>query len=168
MGDRTTVSIQIKESDWVALAKKYDEGNETKFESRVGVEENEFFEDGIVHVTCHEVNYAEWNTLEDLLKNEKVPYDKSWGAGGEYRGGHAYYRNVGGEYRGYEMYEGEDEAIADLEYALECIKKYPPDLAASIVEGRIKMKKPFIPTPLNESNSIVFIKDLVKEEVGES
>jgi hypothetical protein len=168
MGDRTTVTIQVKESHWIALAKKYDGGDEDKFESRVGVEENEFLEEGTVHLIAHEVNYGEWNTLEDLLRNEQVPFDKSWGAGSEYRGGHAYYRNVDGQYQGYEMYEGEDDAIADLEYALECIKKYPPDLAASIIEGKIKQKKPFVPTPLNESNSIVFMKDLAKEEVGES
>lgn len=169
MGDRTTVSIRIKESDWVALAKKYEGGNETKFETRVGVEENEFLENGIVHVTAYEVNYAEWNTLEDILKEEKVPYDKEWAAGGDYRGGVAYYRLHEGQYRGYEIVEGEDDLIRELEEILRIIKTecYSKELIYNIVEGRLKIKRPFIPSPLNESNSVDFMKE-IKEEVGES
>lgn len=166
MGDRTTVSIQVSERDWVYLANKYEGGNETKFESRVGVEENEFFEDGIVHVTQHEVNYAEWNTLEDILKEERISYDKTWGAGGDYNGGSAYYRTVDGQYRGMEIYENEEETIRTLEEVLELLKVegYSKEQVAQVVESKIYQKRPFIPDKLNRSNSA----DFIKEEVGES
>ena len=152
MGDRTWVYITIQIGNYKNLLKKYPD-----FKDKVGYASMEGYENLII-IKGEEINYANWGELEELLKENKIEYDKSWGAGGEYSSGIAYGRIINGKFKILEITDDDMSLLAFLEKVL---KLEPQDLLKEI-KDEYKRLKHFEPTPLNEPNSLKFIKDSKK------
>src|SRR5208283_2522464 len=109
MGDRTNVTITVPKNDYERLLAK--EGEiEATFRDVVGA--NEIDDDGDwVSRRGYEINYAEWGEVENILKENLIPLDKSWDAGGGFSAGESYVRVVNGEIQELEFHEDvRDEA----------------------------------------------------------
>jgi len=85
MGDRTTVTLDIRKTDFERIK------GEPWFEH--GEDEEEYAQGDIVLVSIihHEVNYGELPFLEHLAERG-IPYDVRWEAGGGYTAGYGFLR----------------------------------------------------------------------------
>lgn len=162
MGDRTWVNIHICESDYQRIIQEDFGGDESKFESQVYFEEkaDSHYGEGIIMFYASEVNYADWEDLESILKDKKIEYNKDWGDGGEYSAGEAFYRNIKGEYKSLEIYSSQQSELNILEEISKIIEE-GGDLkkVKSFVGKRIKYYMPFTPKPLNNSAALRYIEE---------
>ena len=119
MGDRTTVTLTVREKDYIRAKK---EGFNFEAEEE-DIEEASASGDKIslAHLVYHEVNYGELdflNTLQEML----IPYDTAWEAGCEYDRGSGHLRFNEDGSTCYAEYYGDDlqnVAIADVISAFE-------------------------------------------------
>ncbi|GEM_PF-2629090 len=126
MGDSTNVTITIRKIDYERLLAVEGEG-EANFREVIGADEID--DDGDwVSLRGYEINYAEWGEVEDILKENLIPYDKSWDAGGGFSAGESYVRVVDGEMQELEFYEDESKLVEFL--------KEVKDLPAEEIKGR--------------------------------
>ena len=128
MGDRTSVTITVRKTDYERLLAK-EGGTETDFRVTIGADSIE--DDGnYIVIRGYEINYAEWGEVEDILKENLIPFDKSWDAGGGYSAGESYVRLVNGDMLELEFYEGESKLVEFL--------KEVKDLAADEIKERVQ------------------------------
>jgi len=151
MGDRTTVTITLRGCDFKALIDKEYEGSKAKFDMEMSASEINERSNGRIEIIGHEINYGEWEELESILTEHNIDYDKSWDAGDEYEAGNAYIRGD----KKLEIYDGERRVLMCLAY----LKSVPPNKVLQVIEEEYKKIKPFEPAPLDEPNSVKFIKD---------
>lgn len=151
MGDRTYVKITIHTDYMDKLLAKY--GSEEKLRQEVDAD-GIFADEGAFEAS--EVNYANWDTLENLLKEEEIEFNKEWGPGCEYSEGEAYYRKVGKEFKFVELYSSSIKLADELEKILN--SKNP------LKEAKKKLKelRPFKIEPLARcpNNAEKFIEKL--------
>ena len=128
MGDRTNVTITVPKNDYERLLAK--EGEiEATFRDVIGA--NEIDDDGDwVSRRGYEINYAEWGEVENILKENLIPYDKSWDAGGGFSAGESYVRVVNGEMQELEFHEDEMKLVEFL--------KDVKDLPADEIKERVQ------------------------------
>ena len=112
MGDRTNVTITLRKSDYERLPAVKGE-SEANFQETIGADEIEDDGEWIV-IRGYEINYADWGDLQDILKENQIPYDKTWDAGGGYSAGESYVRLVDGEMKELEFYEVESKLVEFL------------------------------------------------------
>lgn len=156
MGDRTTVRITIRKSDYNNLEKEF--GGKDKFEEEVGASEVDDLGD-LIDLTAYEVNYANWDELESLLKDRKIEYNKSWDAGSEYDAGDSYVRILKGELREIEINNTQYEQEMVYKEILTQIKKGDIKKLEKFVLKRLKEIRPFEIVPLDQPNSVRFIQE---------
>ncbi len=131
MGDRTNVTITVRKEDFDRLvAERFSKEADGRkaFANEVGAS---FIEEQALPgeerfwmtIEAEEVNYADWEDLQNILRENKIPYDKSWGAGGEYSRGESYVRLVDGKMQELEFYD-EDSKLVDF---LKEVKGLPAD-----------------------------------------
>lgn len=137
MGDRTTVSITVRKTDYERLLAK--EGDsETTFLHAIGADSID--DDGDWKTTwCHEVNYADWDDLQDILKENLIPYDKTWDAGDDYSAGESYVRFVNAEMRELEFHEDERKLVEFLRD----VKDLPADAIKAKVQEEYERQFPW-------------------------
>lgn len=128
MGDRTNVSIDIRkiDYDWLLRAEFGDDA--TRMQKTIYYNEIAFQGDTVC-LEAWEINYAEWDELENLLHDYFIEYDKGWGAGGNYSSGNSYHRLINGELRQIEIYENAEEFTAFI--------KRVKDLEADEIKRRV-------------------------------
>ena len=128
MGDRTRVTITIRKKDYERLLaeKGYSEAG---FRDVVVADEIEDEGDLIV-LHGYEVNYADWDELQDILKEDLIPYDKTWDAGGSYSAGESHVRLVDGAMQELEFYEDESKLVGFL--------KEVKDLSSNEIKARVQ------------------------------
>ena len=69
--------------------------------------------------------------MEDILKENLIPYDKSWDAGGGFSAGESYVRLINGEMQELEFHEYESNLIEFLK----AVKDLPADeIKAKVLE----------------------------------
>lgn len=162
MGDRTWVNIHIRKSDYDRIVREDFEGSEDKFDSEIYVEEKEdsHYGDHIIQLYQSEVNYADWNDLESLLKDKQIEYNKDWGDGGEYSAGEAFFRIVKGKYKGTEIYSSQQSELNVLNELSKLIEE-SKDIkkVKSFINKRIKQYMPFDIEPLHKPNSIRYMEE---------
>jgi hypothetical protein len=112
VGDRTNVTITLRKSDYERLLAVKGE-SKANFRETIGADEIDDDGDWISIRGC-EINYADWDELQDILKENLIPYDKSWDAGGGYSAGESYVRLVDEEMKELEFYEDEMKLIQFL------------------------------------------------------
>src|SRR5208282_6897922 len=99
------------------------------FRNTVGADSIE--DDGnYIVIRGYEINYAEWGEVEDILKENLIPFDKSWDAGGGFSAGESYVRVVNGEMQELEFHEDEMKLVEFL--------KDVKDLPADEIKERIQ------------------------------
>lgn len=127
MGDRTSVTITL--SDFERLLAK-NGGTEADFRDTVGADTID--DDGnYIVIRGYEINYAEWGEVEDILKENLIPFDKSWDAGGGFSAGESYVRLINGEMQELEFHEYESNLIEFLK----AVKDLPADeIKAKVLE----------------------------------
>jgi hypothetical protein len=137
MGDRTTVSITVRKKDYERLLAKERE-SATTFIHAIGADSID--DDGDrISIWCHEVNYADWDNLQDILKENLIPYDKTWDAGDDYSAGESYVRLVNGEMRELEFNEDEMKLVEFLRD----VKDLPADAIKAKVQGEYERQFPW-------------------------
>ncbi len=112
MGDRTCVTITVRKVDYERLLAKSGE-NEANFKKAMGADTIDNDGDWIV-IRGYEINYADWDELQGLLKKNLISYDKTWEAGGDYTAGESYVRLVDGKMQELEFYEYESKLVEFL------------------------------------------------------
>lgn len=108
MGDRTSVTLTIRKADQEQFEKLSDGADE--------VFEGESLPNEVVTIeyTFNDVNYAELD-FESKLREQKIPYDKSWDSGSEYGAGTEYHRiNQEGEST-FKTFEGDTEGLVPFD-----------------------------------------------------
>lgn len=128
MGDRTSVTITVRRKDYERLLAVKGE-SEADFRETIGADEIEDDGDWIV-IRGYEINYADWDELQDLLKENLISYDKTWDAGGGYSAGESYVRLVDGEMKELEFQEDEMRLVEFL--------KEVKDLPAEEIKARVQ------------------------------
>lgn len=159
MGDRVRVEIKIRKNDFNFLVKKYHK-KKGKLEFTEEAEINEI-EDHDNHVLLigDEINYAEWSQLENLLHEDRIEYDKSWDWGGGFGPGQSFYRNIKDKYKNFEISEIEAQELTVLKNIKEMLETKTVTQVKKHIEKVINKKEPFTPVPLDQPNSIRFIKE---------
>jgi hypothetical protein len=104
MGDRTYVSIQVREIDFEWLKRAEFGDDEERMEKEL-FWEHMTRDDDIVDMGADECNYGNWDEIEELLRSHLIEYDKTWGDGGEYSGGEAFIRNINGSMAQVDIYK---------------------------------------------------------------
>ena len=112
MGDRTCVTITMRKNDYERLLAEEGESEET-FKKAIGADTIDRDGDSIV-IRGDEINYADWDELQDILKEKLIPYDKTWEAGGGYTAGESYVRLFDGKMKELEFYDYESKLIEFL------------------------------------------------------
>ena len=137
MGDRTNVTITVPKNDYERLLAK--EGEiEATFRDVIGA--NEIDDDGDwVSRRGYEINYAEWGEVENILKENLIPYDKSWDAGGGFSAGESYVRVVNGEMQELEFHEDEMKLVEFLKD----VKDLPADEIKERIQKEYKRQFPW-------------------------
>jgi len=156
MGDRTYVEITIHKYYYNQLLSESFAGDEKKLEEEVGADDIDEGDD-LVHFQCHEVNYATWDSLENLLREHNIEFNKLWAAGGDYEAGESWTRNVNGKYMEHEL---SDKGIAIQTYTNSLVANL--DNPEKLKELILKMDaevNPFEIKPLTQPQSIDFIKN---------
>ncbi len=128
MGDRTHVTITVRRKDYERLLAEKGE-NDASFREAIGADEIEDDGDWIV-IRGYEINYAEWSEVEDILKKNLIPYDKSWDAGGGFSAGESYVRLINGEMQELEFHEEETQLVQFI--------KDVKDLSADEIKERVQ------------------------------
>jgi hypothetical protein len=137
MGDRTNVTITVRKTDYERLLAKEGQ-SKPAFRDAVGADEID--DDGdLVVFRGYEINYADWDDLEDILKENQIPYDKTWDAGGGYSAGESYVREFDGEMKELEFYEDESKLIEFLK----AVKDLPADEIKAKVQEEYKRQFPW-------------------------
>lgn len=156
MGDRTYVEIIIHKHYYDLLLNGTFSGDAYKLGDAFNADDIEF-EDDLVKFQCYEVNYATWDTLENLLSERKIEYDKMWAAGGDYEAGESWTRVINGEYVEHELTdtglaikEHNDTLLANLDN---------PEKIKELILKLDKVVNPFKVEPLGLPQSIDFIKN---------
>lgn len=112
MGDRTSVTITMRKNDYERLLAEEGE-SEATFLKAIGADTID--DDGsLIVFNGYEINYADWDELQGLLKENLIPYDKTWEAGGGYTAGESYVRLVDGKMQELEFYEYESKLVEFL------------------------------------------------------
>jgi hypothetical protein len=129
MGDRTRVTITVRKTDYERMQAQRGD-NDATFRDAIGADTTDDDGDYIV-IRGYEINYADWSDLQDILKENGIPYDKTWDAGGDYSAGESYIRVVDGEMKELEFYEYESNLIEFLK----AVKDLPADeIKAKVLE----------------------------------
>ena len=137
MGDRTNVTITVRKTDYERLLAEKGE-NATTFREAVGADE--ISDDGDwISIQGYEINYADWADLQDILKENLIPYDKTWDAGGGYSAGESYVRLVNGEMLELEFQEEEMKLVEFLKD----VKDLPADEIKERVQEEYKRQFPW-------------------------
>jgi hypothetical protein len=137
VGDRTSVTITLRKSDFERLLAK-NGGTEADFRNTVGADSIDDDGDYIV-IRGYEINYAEWGEVEDILKENLIPFDKSWEAGGGFSAGESYVRVVNGEIQELEFHEDEMRLVEFLQD----VKDLPADEIKERVQTEYKRQFPW-------------------------
>jgi hypothetical protein len=150
MGDRTTVRITVSKSTF----KKHEDFFRSDKVGANGIDE----EDKLVVIEGYDINYAEWEELENFLTENEIEFDKWWGDGGEYSSGNAYYRNIGGIYQNHEIYENEENTLHEL---INLKEEFDRDITKGLelLKNKIHKLMPFQIEPLKDDNAVRFIKE---------
>jgi hypothetical protein len=137
MGDRTNVTITVRKTDYARLLVERSE-NDAIFRDAIGADT---IDDDGDRVSFHgyEINYADWDELEDLLKENLIFYDKTWDAGGGYSAGESYVRLVDGEMKELEFQEDEMKLIEFLKE----VKDLPAEELKQRVQEEYKRQFPW-------------------------
>jgi len=151
MGDRATTTITIRTSDFKRIFTP-------QFEADHYVNQVETI-DALTHLTQDECNYAEWESLQNLLAEKNIEYDKDWGPGSEYSAGCAHARLVKGKMRIVEFYEADKGLLRFLD---DLKKISDPNKLKQAVDAEYKRQYPFEITPLNRPVSVKAILELSK------
>src|SRR5208283_3288947 len=137
MGDRTNVTITVPKNDYERLLAK---GGEIEATFRDVIGANEIDDDGDwVSRRGYEINYAEWGEVENILKENLIPYDKSWDAGGGFSAGESYVRVVNGEMQELEFHEDEMKLVEFLKD----VKDLPADEIKERIQKEYKRQFPW-------------------------
>ena len=83
MGDRTWIELSVLEQHEATVSNMIHEVGYRRIETEA--------KDGIVTFMLDDVNYAEIG-IEPELQKQRLPYDKEWAAGCEYKAGTEYFR----------------------------------------------------------------------------
>lgn len=128
MGDRTSVTITVRRKDYERLLAKEGE-SEDAFRDAIGADSIDD-DGGWIVFQGYEINYADWDDLQDILKENVIPYDKTWEAGGGYSAGESFVRLVDGEMKELEFQEDEMRLVEFL--------KNVKDLPADEIKARVQ------------------------------
>ena len=137
MGDRTNVTITVRKSDYKRLLAKAGE-SEAPFRDAIGADTIDDDGDWIV-IRGYQINYANWDDLQDVLKENLIPYDKTWDAGDNYTAGESYVRVVNGEMQELEFHEEEMKLVEFLKE----VKDLPADEIRERVQKEYKRQFPW-------------------------
>jgi hypothetical protein len=136
MGDRTNVTITVRRKDYDRLL-AVDE-SEATFRDAIGADTIDDDGDWIV-IRGYQINWGDWDDLQDLLKENQIPYDKSWDAGGGYSAGESYVRVVNGEMQELEFQEDEMKLVEFLKE----VKDLPAEEIKAKVQEEYKRQFPW-------------------------
>ncbi len=137
MGDRTNVTITVRKTDYERLLAEKGE-SEANFREAIGADEIDDDGDWIV-IRGYQINWGDWNDLEDLLKENLIPYDKTWDAGDNYSAGESYVRLINGEMHELEFHEEEMKLVEFLKD----VKDLPADEIKAKVQEEYKRQFPW-------------------------
>lgn len=138
MGDRCYVQVTISKKDYERLLNEKFGGDEDLLFNETYA--NEITESGdTVDFFAEEVNYAEWDALEDILKVNGIEYDKHNGAGCEYDACNTYVRFIDGAERVVEISDTDESLVLFLERTL----KLPDNELRAAMENQLKAFYPF-------------------------
>ena len=160
MGDRTTVTVTVRERDVASLFDQ-NEGftNREEFLEYIGSEDTDSCE-GVLTVTDYQGNYGGWDKLTDVLDAHNIEHDHRWESGGDYGGGEKNKRLIEGVLETSEMYDdqmGEAGLAAQLYLLLEDDNV---EEVKKIVRDKYKEYNPFEINPIvDKKNSVEFIKE---------
>jgi hypothetical protein len=113
MGDRTSVTITVRKKDYERLLAKEGE-SEANLREAIGADTIDDDDGEWVVFQGYEINYADWNELQDILKENLIPYDKTWGTGDNYSAGESYARLIDGKMQELEFQEDEMRLVEFL------------------------------------------------------
>ena len=137
MGDRTNVTITVRKTDYERLLAVQGESEAT---FRDAIAADEIDDDGDwISIRGYEINYADWGDLQDILKENQIPYDKAWDADGGCSAGESYVRVVNGEMKELEFYEYESKLVEFIK----AVKDLPADEIKAKVQGEYKRQFPW-------------------------
>ena len=153
MGDRTYCSIRINKHYYNLLAIAHRKDLEDMYD--------ELEDDGDeVIMSEQEANYGNMEELENLLKENKIEYNKRWEDGDEFKAGEEFARIVNGKYCVHEISDQGASILIEYKELQELIMK-GADLESvkKHIENKRILLEPFEITPLRVPQSIDFIKN---------
>jgi hypothetical protein len=159
MGDRTTVDIDITTYAYKNILKNHFKNDVKLFEEAFCVSQIDADIKALTRLTQEECNYAEWESLQKFLAENKIEYNKYWGAGGEYAAGEAYCRLIDGQMRLLEYYETDKSLVNFVETLM---KMKDPKEIQDAVKAEYKRQTPFEIKPLDRASSVDAILELDK------
>jgi len=127
----------VRRKDYERLLPK-DGRTKADFRKAIGADSIDDDGDWIV-IRGHEINYTDWDELQDLPKENLIPYDKTWDAGGGYSAGESYVRLINGEMQELEFQEAEMKLIEFLKD----VKDLPADEIKERVQTEYKRQFPW-------------------------
>ena len=153
MGDRTYCEIRINKHYYNLLAIAHRKDLEDMYD--------ELEDDGDeVVMKESEANYGNMDELENLLKENKIEYNKRWEDGDEFKAGEEFARIVNGKYCIHDISDQGQGILQEYKELEELIMKGADlELVKKHIENRIILLEPFKITPLRVPQSIDFIKN---------
>jgi hypothetical protein len=127
----------MRKNDYERLLAEEGESEET-FKKAIGADTIDRDGDSIV-IRGDEINYADWDELQDILKEKLIPYDKTWEAGGGYTAGESYVRLFDGKMQELEFYDYESKLVEFLKD----VKDLPADKIKEKVLEEYKKQFPW-------------------------
>lgn len=162
MSDNTWVKIHITKYDFARLIDTLFDGDENKFESEVYYEDKteSVYGEHIIEFYSPEEDGGEWDSLESILRDNKIEYNKDWGDGNEYSGGEGFYRNVDGDYKCLEIYTSDQARLEELNEVDKIINE-GGDIKQikDFIQKRMKYYMPFTPEPLHKPVAIRYVEE---------
>jgi hypothetical protein len=105
MGNRVYTIIFVREDDLRCLLKKINIKDMKTFSKEIGADDYGKCASGVISFEAEEINCGEWEELEGVLIDHKIPYDKDWAEGFDFGSGALWRRNVDGKYQSHEYYD---------------------------------------------------------------
>jgi len=153
VGDRTYATCTIKEYHYEQLVNEFN--GKDKLLEIIGCDDVQL-DGGLATFIAQEANYGYIDELTKMLVEKEIEYDHHWESGGDYEAGTIYTRKIKDVYCSHEICDTYATVCTELK---NIFKEKDPKVIKNLLKEKIKELEPFEATPLDQPQSVDFIKN---------